>query len=233
MRKGLPSQYAKMGFKKGWKAYKAAHGRISGHKKTRTTKRHHSGGYRGPGRVHHAVMLDGDFSSPAIVQRPVKKLSAITPGKILSPIIDLGLLIVGMAIGAGIKKASPIKNPHLMNGTAAVAGVGGSLFTKNRFVKMPLLGVALQSTISEAKLLFPKMVPIAGDDEVVYLPMNEDDPSMIEFQGDDDRINGVIDGEDGYGVPAEIEMQGDDDRVSGVIDGEDYEEMSGEEGHDS
>ena len=207
MRKGLPSQYAKMGFKKGWAAYKRA-----GHKTSRKGK-----------RKHHSVMLggfDGDFSTPTLVQKPLKRVSAITPGKIVSPIIDLGLIILGMVLAAGIKKASPIKNPHLMNGAQTVVGVGGSLLTKNRFVKMPLLGIALQSTIAEAKILFPKMVPLAGDDEVVYLPAGEDMP-MLEYSGEDGRVYG----EDDYMAEAVGEEDG---RVSGVIDGEGEEGFGGE-----
>jgi hypothetical protein len=221
MRKGLPSKYAKMGFKKGWAAYKRGRSLCGSSKSKR-------------GKLHHSYMLNGDFSIPALLQRPVSKISNITPSKIFSPIIDLGLLIVGMMLGAGIKKVSPIKNPHLMNGVQAVAGVGGSLLTRNRFVKMPLLGIALQSTIAETKLLMPKMLPLAGDDEVIYLPAGEGDiPAQIEFSGNDERVGAVIDGEDGYGVPAEItEVSGsDDERMGAVIDGED-DEMGGEGGND-
>jgi hypothetical protein len=213
MKKGLPSKYAKMGFKKGWAAYKRG-GAATGSKKGSRKRRH--------------VLLGGDlggsFSSPALLSKPVRKISSITPGKIISPIIDLGLLIIGMALGAGIKKASPIKNPHLMNGAQTVIGVGGSLLTKNRFVKLPLLGIALQSTIAEAKMLFPKMIPLAGDDEVVYLPVGEDNP-QLEFMGEDDRFGAVVNGEG-------EEIYGDDDsRFGAVINGED-EEMLGE-GNDS
>lgn len=209
MRKGLPSKYAKMGFKKGWAAYKR--GGAS------------SSGKRGC-RKHHSVMLGGDFSAPALVSRPVNRIAAITPSKIFSPIIDLGLLIVGMALGAGVKKASPIKNPHLMNGAQTVLGVGGSLLTKNRFIKLPLLGIALQSTIAEAKMLFPKMMPLAGDDEVVYLPVGED--LQLEYAGEsDERVGAVVNGEG-------EEIYGDgDERFGAVVNGED-EEMHGE-GSDS
>jgi len=215
MKKGLPSHFAKMGFKKGWKAYKASRG--GSHKIHGTRKRKSSD------RVHHAVMLDGDYSRPVASRGPAPK---ITPNKIFSPILDLMLLIAGMAVGAGIKKVSPVKNPHLMNGVQGVAGLGGSLFTKNRYIRLPLLGVALQSGISELKILFPKMVPLAGDDEVVYLPM-EGEPEQIEMRGEDGRIGEAIDGEEGYGVPSEIEMQGEDGRMGEAIDGEE-EEMSGE-----
>jgi hypothetical protein len=209
MRKGLPSQYAKMGFKKGWAAYKrAGHGHSAKRGK----------------RKYRSVMLggmSGDFSTPTLVSKPLKKMSAITPGKIVSPIIDLGLIILGMVLAAGIKKASPIKNPHLMNGAQTVVGVGGSLLTKNRFVKMPLLGIALQSTIAEAKILFPKMVPLAGDDEVVYLPAG-DETQMLEYSGEDGRVFG----EDEY--MAEAVGAEDDGRVAGVIDGEGEEGFGGE-----
>jgi hypothetical protein len=210
MRKGLPSKYAKMGFKRGWAAYKRSGS--------------HSSGKRGR-RKHHSVMLGGDFSAPALVSKPVKRISAITPSKIFSPIIDLGLLIVGMALGAGVKKASPIKNAHLMNVGQTVVGVGGSLLTRNRFIKLPLLGIALQSTIAEAKMLFPKMVPLAGDDEVVYLPVGEDNV-QLEYAGEsDERFGAVVNGEG-------EEMYGDgDERFGAVVNGED-EEMHGE-GQDS
>jgi hypothetical protein len=205
---GLPKKYAKMGFKRGWAAYKRHGMGFEGSRKRG----------RGSKKIHHAVMLGGDMSLPALIQRPVHRLSAITPGKIFAPLIDLGLLFVGMVLSGGAKKVIPIKNPHLMNGAQSIVGVGGSLLTKNRFVKMPLLGVALQSTISELKLLFPKLVPLAGDDEVLYLPV-EDGAHQLEMQGTDDRIGAVIDG-DGYGVPYEIPMGESDDRMGAVMDGE-------------
>jgi hypothetical protein len=108
-----------------------------------------------------------------------------------------------------------------MNGAQTVVGVGGSLLTKNRFVKMPLLGIALQSTIAEAKILFPKMVPLAGDDEVVYLPAG-DETQMLEYSGEDGRVFG----EDEY--MAEAVGAEDDGRVAGVIDGEGEEGFGGE-----
>jgi len=220
---GLPAKYAKMGFKRGWKAYRSKHriGGIEGDPGRRGKKRGKAV------KVRHFLLGAGDFSQPAIVSRPIKRASAITPGRILSPVIDLALIIVGMALGAQVKKWSPIKNPHLMNGTEAVLGIGGSLFVRNRFVKMPLLGVALQSSIAEAKLLMPNLVPIAGDDETVYLPVGEgedEDMPQLEYSGDPERIaEVVVDGEDRF--------TGEDERVGSVVDGED-EEGSGEGGND-
>lgn len=222
---GLPAKYAKMGFKRGWKAYRAKHSLrgIEGFEGDPGRR----GKKRGKAvKVRHFLLGAGDFSQPAIVSRPIKRASAITPGRILSPVIDLALIIVGMALGAQVKKWSPIKNPHLMNGTEAVLGIGGSLFVRNRFVKMPLLGVALQSSIAEAKLLMPNLVPIAGDDETVYLPVGEDDEPVpqLEYSGDPERIaEVVVDGEDRF--------TGEDERVGSVIDGED-DEGSGEGGND-
>jgi hypothetical protein len=202
---GLPKRFAKMGFKKGWAAFKRTihgGGEMSGHRKKSR-------------KVHHALWLNGDISTPALVRSPVKRLSSITPQKIFAPVIDLALLIAGMAAGAGIKRMVPIKNPHLMNGTQTIIGVGGSLMTKNRFVKMPLLGIALQSTISETKLLLPK-IPLAGDDEVMYLEdMSGEDYPQIEYMGQDDRMAEEI--------PVEI-VEGDESFRG------DEEEMYGESG---
>ena len=132
------------------------------------------------------------MTAPALISRPVKRLANITPSKIFSPVIDIALLVAGMAVGAGIKKMVPIKNPHLMNSTQTIVGVGGSLMTKNRFIKMPLLGVALQSSISEAKILFPK-IPLAGDDEVVYLEdMSGEEYPQIEYVQGEDRVAGEV-----------------------------------------
>jgi hypothetical protein len=210
MRKGLPSHFAKMGFKKGWAAYKRSH-RVGFEGSRRKGSRR---------RVHHSVMLDGDFSTPAIIQKPLRSISSITPKKVLSPIIDLGLLIIGMMVGAGAKKMSPIKNPHLMNGAQAVLGIGGSLMTKNRFIKMPLLGVALQGTISEANVLWPGKIILAGDDDVVYLPVGDEgvvEYPQIEMQGNDDRFGEVIG-----------EVIGDDTRMGEVIGAMEDAELDGE-----
>ena len=217
---GLPSKYAKMGFKRGWKAYRSKHGLrgFEGDPGRKGKKKHGK-----KVKVSHYLLGGGDFSAPQLLTRPIKRASSITPGRILSPVIDLALIIAGMALGAQVKKWSPIKNPHLANGAGAVIGVGGSLFVRNRFVKMPLLGVALQSSISEAKLLMPNLVPIAGDDEVVYLPVGEGgEPAQIEYEGDERVGAVVVDGEAG------------DERVGAVVvDGkEDEGEMSGEGSND-
>ena len=229
---GLPRKYAKMGFKRGWKAYHAAH-----HYSTHRTygmegmggggkKKHHRGKKVS---VQH-YMLGADLSAPAIISRPVHRLGSITPGRVISPIIDLALIIAGMAIGAKVKQLSPIKNPHLMNGTGAAVGIGGSLMVKNRFVKMPLIGVALQASIAEAKILWPTMMPIAGDDEVVYLPTHGDEEGgmrQIEVEGADERVGAVAVGEE--------EVEGADERVGAVAVGEggDEEEVMGDEGQDA
>jgi hypothetical protein len=212
---GLPKKYAKFGFKRGWAMFKKRgyHGKrrksISGDfLGDRSRKRSK--------KVRHAVWLDGDFTAPALLQRPVNKIGSITPKKILSPVIDLLLIMGGMIIAASTKKIVPIKNPHLMNGANLLVGVGGSLLTKNRFAKMPLLGMGLQSTIAEAKILMPKMVPLAGDDDTIYLPVGDDGylPEQVEFSGTDDRMGSI-----------EIPVQGEDDRV-----GDYFPDMEGEDG---
>jgi hypothetical protein len=214
-----------MGFKRGWKAFRAAHAYTT----------HKTYGIEGKGRGGHKrgkkvsvshFLLGGDMAAPALMNRPVKRFASITPGRILSPVIDLALIIAGMALGAKVKQLSPIKNPHLMNGMEAVVGLGGSLMVKNRFARMPLIGVALQASIAEAKILMPKMIPLAGDDEVVYLPVGEDDEQQqIEMRGSDERVGAVVVGED-------EEMEGSDERVGAVVVGEagedDEEGMSGE-----
>jgi hypothetical protein len=168
-------------------------------------------------------LLGGDMAAPALMNRPVKRFASITPGRILSPVIDLALIIAGMALGAQVKKISPVKNPHLMNGVQAAVGLGGSLMVKNRFARMPLIGIALQSAIAEAKILMPKMIPLAGDDEVMYLPVGEDDEEQIEMRGTDERVGAVVVGQD-------EEMEGSDERVGAVVVGDDDEGegMSGE-----
>jgi hypothetical protein len=173
---GLPKSFAKMGFKRGWAAFKRSRGgALSGHKKRHTSS-----------KSHRALWLNGDMTAPALISRPIKRLANITPSKIFAPVIDLVLLIGGMSVGAGIKKMVPIKNAHLMNSAQTIAGVAGSLMTKNRFAKMPLLGIALQSGIAEAKLLLPKL-PLAGDDEVLYLEdmSGDDEIQQIEYMGSD------------------------------------------------
>jgi len=204
-----------MGFKKGWKAYRAAHSYTT-HKTMGT-----EGGKRGKRRpkVKHAFIFGGDMGSPGLIQRPVKKLSSITPGKVFSPLVDLLLIIAGMGIGAGIKKVSPVKNPHLMNAGGGVIGIGGSLMARNRFIKLPLIGIALQSAISEVKVLFPKMpLPIAGDDEIVYLPVQGEDEetAQIEMQGEAERVAGNAE-----------RVEGEDERVA------EEDDNMGEEGRNS
>lgn len=221
---GLPARYAKMGFKRGWKAYRAAH-RYTTHKTYGMEGIEGRGKKKGKGKavsVRH-YLLGGDMATPALVSRPVRSLKGLTPGKLFSPIIDLALIITGMALGAQVKKISPIKNPHLMNGASATVGLGGSLMVKNRFARMPLIGIALQSAIAEAKLLMPN-IPLAGDDEVVYLPLSEEEQDQLEVQGADERVGAIV--VEGEVVEGEDERVGqDDERVGAVMDmgGEDDE----------
>jgi hypothetical protein len=87
-----------------------------------------------------------------------------------------------------------------------------------------LIGVALQSAISETKTLWPNLpLAIAGDDEVIYLPTSGDEPMQIEYQGDDSRVGAVVDG--------------DDSRVGAVVDGDEEvrgeDDMEGDEGRNA
>lgn len=212
---GLPRKYAKLGFKRGWAAYRRA-GHGGGRRKHKR------------GRRRHSYVLGADMMTPALTApRPVKRLSA---GKLLNPVVDLGLIVAGMIVGAMIKKAVPVKNPHLSNGLLMAGGIGGTLISRNRFLKMPALGVALQSTIAEAKILNPKMLPISGDDETVFIPVGDDGQPQLEYMGaSDDRVSG-----ENYG--ADDDLQGENygaDRMAGVFENvEGDDDLTGEGSND-
>jgi len=123
-----------------------------------------------------------------------------------------------MVLAAGLKKVSPIKNPHLMNGAQTVVGVGGSLMTKTVSLKCRFSALRFSHHCGSKNSLSRKWYRVAGDDEVVYLPVGTEEASQIECAGEDDRIGTAI----GYDDVSDV--AGDDDRIGMAIGEDDHGE---------
>lgn len=213
---GLPKQYAKMGFKKGWAAFRKAHG---------STKKRKSSSKKGSSRKSSSSPVDlSGIKFPQIAKSSKRRSGGnrSKTDKILAGVgeisMDLGLLVAGMVGAAQIKKITPVKNMLAMNLITFGIGAVGAVLARKKYIRVPMMGIAASAFISQVKTTFPKL-PISGDEDFVYLPPNvagEEFP-QIEYAGDD-RIGEVIEGEDG-----EQYVMGDDGEyvsVNEVIEGE-------------
>lgn len=220
---GLPKQYAKMGFKKGWAAFRKAHGLAKKRKSpTKKTRRLSSSS--------RSVDI-GTISFPQVSKsRSRRRSSGSKTDKIMSGIgeisMDLGLLVAGMVGAAQIKKITPVKNMLAMNLITFGFGAVGAVLARKKYIRVPMMGIAASAFISQVKSTFPKL-PISGDEDFVYLPpMAGEEFPQIEYAGDE-RVGEVFEGEDGeqyvMGDDGELQVlgevvEGEDDYVYGETD---------------
>lgn len=216
---GLPKQYAKLGFKKGWALFKKNGGGAKKRKSSSTKTRKRSTSSR-------STEISG-VSFPQIVKRAKRRVSGTKTDKILSGVgeitMDLALLVLGMIGASQIKKISPMKNMLAMNLTTFGLGSVGAVLAKKKYIRIPLMGIAASAFISQVKASFPKL-PISGDEDFVYLPnMQGEEYPQVEYMGADIRgetVEGeVVEGEDfeQYGSDEDA-VYGNDDYVYGETD---------------
>jgi len=203
---GLPKMYAKMGFKKGWAAYK----RARGGKKTATASRpkakasvpakrkkqkraasvpavHHS---KGGSSMSRSVKI-----SKSRLQEFKDKLkrahSKVRAAK------DLDLMEVGLATGEAIAvgvassfSIGLIPVPHSMpkpglvkSGLQTVLGIGGAVAFKNKHIRYACLGAAVLGGVGVMREFLP-IPSFAGEvDEAMYGAMGPNDDYAFSLPG--------------------------------------------------
>lgn len=173
-RKGLPKKYAKFGFKKGWKLYKAAQRkRVSGkparkpaapRKRTATT----STGARTMPRKRKATT--GRRVVYRTVTAPARRRTGRRAPRLLSPatmntVIDGSLIGIG-AIGSTvmINKAPFVKDLNHWFKAAIQAGTGIALmaFFKDKYIKKASMGMVVGSAMSIALPMLPEGMKVFG-----------------------------------------------------------------------
>lgn len=162
MRKGLPSKYAKMGFKKGWAAFKKVAAaakrrrtlgkpvRVSG--KRKTVKRPKTSGSAAPIRRTAAPVTTGRRRGKYTTGKrfTMKKISKES----IQYLIDAGIVGGGAVIsGFVVDKIPGVKDANSMvkNGTTAAIGAGLIMLSKNKIVRKLGAGFIAGSVINTAK----------------------------------------------------------------------------------
>lgn len=161
MRKGLPAKYAKLGFKKGWAAFKRAAAaakrrrttgkpvRIAGKRKA-TTKRRRTSGSAAPIRRTVTTGIRRKYSRRTGKRFTMRKLDKAT----IQYLIDAGIVGGGAVLsGFAIDKIPVVKDASALvkNGTSAAIGAGMILLSKNKMVRKLGAGFIAGSVINTAK----------------------------------------------------------------------------------
>lgn len=191
---GLPKMYAKMGFKKGWAAYKRARGSKSGKKKAAkkapTRPMHHAkkkhpkkhSHSAGAVVVHHSSHRGG--SSVKVSKHrlqefkdKLKRASARLRGS-----KDMGLMDAGLAMGEGIAgglistyaigmipvPASLPKPGLIKSGLQMALGITGAVMLKNKHLRYMSMGAATLGGVGVIRE-FVTLPTFAGEvDEAMY-----------------------------------------------------------------
>lgn len=155
-RKGLPAKYAKMGFARGWRAYKAS--KAGGRPKRRSPGRSSNPGRpkRSGKRAPRARGIGG------AVRRVASPKTIGTAARLAT---QVGTGIVGAAAGRGLVDMLPLTNP-LMQGLAQM-GVGLVAIVASprrgavaRAVRIGGVGSAFGGGMRVAKTLLPQFAPL-------------------------------------------------------------------------
>lgn len=146
-RKGLPKKYAKMGFSKGWKAYKAAQRKQVAPKKT-TPK----------STAKTALSIN---NKPKTTKRKGKSMRLNTK-QLTKNLTALGLATVGAIGGNVASNMVPIKNPKIKS-AIPVALALYLIAQKNAMLQTLGVGMGVGGGLSVAKAFFPKAKFLAGE----------------------------------------------------------------------
>lgn len=161
-RKGLPKKYAKMGFKKGWKAYKMAKGatkraykKVAGKVKRKSTK-----------KVIKRTTKKRVYRMAGKKKSPVRRRkSSMMTNRTINALIN-GATIGGTAIAStlAVNKIPVIRDQNSWVKAAAQAGSGilGILFSKNLMAKKAWSGVVAGALMSVVLPLLPEGMRVFG-----------------------------------------------------------------------
>lgn len=167
-RKGLPAKYAKMGFSRGWKAYRAASGktkRSSSSRKRRRTKtrtasaRKSTASYRRPAAATPARRSRRRRSFMprfGIPRRPAKSTIQLA--------LNTGIAAGGAIGSAALVRALPIANAKARAASQLAIGALTLLMAKGRARMLRLAGVGatMAGALAVTREVFPQFPVMAG-----------------------------------------------------------------------
>lgn len=171
-RKGLPAKYAKQGFAKGWKAYKAAQRkrkRVSGTSIKRSTTKKRSSTTMAKRKTTKRRVYKRRAATPIRRRRRMgRRMPKILTAATLNTIID-GIVMGGSAIGSTlainfipwIRDQRPIIKSAIQAGLGAVA----MPMTKNRLAKKAAMGAIVGSAITALLPYLPGEMKVFGGRE--------------------------------------------------------------------
>lgn len=189
-KQGLPSRFAKMGFAKGWAAYRAATGkrkkpkvhRAKGHardwsvgraaKKTRRKARSVVSYHKAPGRPRGFLSRLGG----SLRGRAAGMYGRAKPG-LGSMAKNLGLNLGGAVVSGALIRQLPITNAKARSAAQAIAGVLTILFAPRRFAWAHELGegALIAGGFGLVRAFAPDSPVMAGEEmRIQYVPQYMD-----------------------------------------------------------
>lgn len=174
-RVGLPSTYAKMGFKKGWAAYRAATGTTTKSKRGRSSAP--AARQAAPGKRRKARRSGGLFGK---ARGLVGRLGARPRvGGIVNTAKNLGLNVGGALASGALVKQLPITNARTRAMAQAIVGVLGSLFLPRRlnWAHEMAEGALIAGAFGVVKSFAPNSPLMSGadlSDEIQFIPQYTD-----------------------------------------------------------
>jgi hypothetical protein len=158
MRAGLPKKYAKMGFKRGWREYKAS--RAGGQKKRR--RAHNPGNPGNPGTTRRA-RRSPRRSPRTIIQRVTSRRGV---NQMARTATNTAWAVGGAAAAQGIVSMLPMVNPVARGLTQMGLGLVAGLAAPRRGAGRVLIPMAVGATVagglSMSRTIFPQLPLLAG-----------------------------------------------------------------------
>lgn len=169
---GLPAKYAKMGFSKGWKAYRKSKqkptrkARKRKNKITKTKTRRTAIKRRVSGKI-------------ARFKTRKQKGATMAKGKrglnVMNELQSIGIGAAGAVGGTMIGNAIPIADPRLKAIMPLIAGILLSGFGKSAMLKKLAYGMSIGGALSTIKAIAPNIPMLAGEESAMQIT-----PSDIE-----------------------------------------------------
>jgi len=168
---GLPPKYAKMGFSKGWKAFRATHKKTkAAHAAASTKKAEPVAKKRSGGMKISKERLESMKSSVSKALAKVRAAKATDGGEMALAVVEGigGGVASSYTIGMIPVPASLPKPAMIKSGVQLAAGFALALAIKNKHAKYAGYGMAIMGGLGLARELFP-IPTFAGEvDESMY-----------------------------------------------------------------
>lgn len=203
-RVGLPKKYAKLGFKKGWAAYKKtdAYKRRKGIKvASKPTKKKTISRKTEPKRTNNVKRSTGTVKrtiqkSKRVVKSGAKKMiKGINKKSVTNSLVNVLFGVLG-AIGGNVAvNMIPLKMPKLKSAIPVLGGVVLST-QKNNAIKMAGLGMAISGGVAMSKTFLPNVKWLAGEEDMLVLTQTDILDAMNRGELSEEEANLLLDSPD-------------------------------------